>query len=142
MSLTTEIHRAVLDLFKTIASSTPKPKDNIEPLLLNAFIWDEIARVADRQSKLAWTDIESNELYIKKALPQGESIINETPTFLLTSKVSAPVRRFNADELARLLHEQRKVPIGVTKSLVEQSKLPSNPTVSLNVVERGKEQPK
>lgn len=113
----------------------PDAKHNTGRLLGEAFFWDHVCKMAKARSDAAWDKL-LDEGLIERPEEEGMHSLLTTPSFTCIAKVSKPVRRFSADELAKLLKKQHKIPEPVTKQLVEQAKVSTKPSVSYEVTER------
>lgn len=133
----TKIQRA-LSRFGTNSTENPDTRSNIGNLLGSVFLWAEVQRYAAAQVKGAWKALEDSGLTPDNAsLSPGEHAIANSPHFVLTYRISEPVRRFDPDALAQsLLKSKYKVPLHTTKELIEASKLPSKSTVTKKIIEK------
>jgi hypothetical protein len=138
MSYETDIIKALSKMGKN-GTVNPDAKSNTGRLLGEAFMWDRIEAYAAQRSEAAWAALEKEELVPnKKTLSPGDHQLAQSPSFAIFARVTQPVKRFSADQLAQLLFESKyKVPISTTKELVDHAKVPTTPMVSMKVVERG-----
>lgn len=138
MSYETEIIKALSRLGKN-GTENPDAKNNTGSLLGEAFMWDKVVAYAQHRKEACWHALlKEGIIPEKQALTPGEHQLAESPNFSCIAKVTNPIRRFNPDEMAKLLAKSKyKVPISTTKELLEQAKLPGNSTVSFKIVERG-----
>lgn len=119
------------------AVGLPDSKHNTGRLLAKAYFWDSVTKYARGQSEAAWDVLEKEKIIDLENLGQGDHVLAESPSLTVTAKISAPVRRFNADRLAELLSQSKfKVPLPVAKQFVEQAKVAGNPTKTLAVIEK------
>lgn len=137
MSYETDIIKALSRLGKN-GTANPDSKHNTGGMLGEAFLWDKIADYAKKKSDAAWEALEKEGIVPDtKSLTPGEHQLAESPSFAIYARVTNPVKRFNADELANLLARSKyKVPVSTTKEFVDLAKIPTNPMCSLKVVER------
>jgi hypothetical protein len=138
MSYETDIIKS-LAKFGSNSTANPDAKHNQGRLLGEAFLWDRIEAYARNRSEAAWNALEKNGLVPnKKSLDPGDHQLTESPSFAVFARVTHPVKRFSGDELATLLAKSKyKVPVSTTKELIDQAKVPTNPMVTMKVVERG-----
>ena len=98
-------------------------------------MWDEVTRFAKARSDAAWKKLEAEGL-IEEPTTQGDHALCVSSNFVVTALVSKPVRRFSADALAAALKARYKVPEPVTKTLVEEAKVPTKPSITYAVIEK------
>lgn len=115
----------------------PPSKSNVEKLLGIAFMWDFIASYAKGRSDVAWAELEDNNIIDTAELSPGEYILAESPGFVCKANVTARVKRFSPDALAKNLNRsQYKVPTPVALQMIEAAKVPTNSQTKLNIIER------
>jgi len=137
MSYETDIIKA-LSKFGTNSTTNPDAKSNTGRLLGEAFMWDRIEAYASNRSATRWAALEKEgHIPDKKTLDPGDHQLAQSPNFAIFARVTQPVKRFNADELAILLAKSKyKVPISTTKEMIDAAKIPSTSMVTMKVVER------
>jgi hypothetical protein len=137
MSYETEIIKTLSKIGKN-GTLNPDAKHNQGRLLGEAFMWDRIEAYAKNRSEAAWSALSKEGIIPeKKGLDPGEHQLAQSPNFACFARVTQPVKRFSGDELATLLAKSKyKVPVSTTKELIDQAKVPTNPMVTLKVVER------
>ena len=137
MSYETTIIKALSRLGKN-GTENPDSKHNTGRLLGEAYMWDQVEKYAKARSTAVWKEMEKEGLVPdKKTLDPGEYACADIPSFAVFAKVTQPIRRFNGDELANKLAKSKyKVPVSTTKELIEEAKMPTNPSVRMVVVER------
>jgi hypothetical protein len=137
MSYETDIIKALSRMGKN-GTENPDAKSNTGRLLGEAFMWDRIEAYAAQRAEAAWAALEKEELVPdKKTLTPGDHQLAQSPSFAIFARVTQPVKRFSGDELAILLAKSKyKVPVSTTKELIDQAKVPTNPMVSMKIVER------
>ena len=113
MSLKNEIIIAVTKL----VAGQPRPQGNSDTLLHQAFMWDEIARLASGKSKEAWKALEP--LLDETDLHEGENLVCKGQKFAASVKLSKPVKRFNAEAMAAAIMAKFKVAKHIAVELVE-----------------------
>ena len=137
MSYETDIIKFLSKLGKN-GTENPDARSNQGRMLGEAFMWDRVEAYARQRSDAAWNALEKEGLVPdKKSLDPGDHQLAQSPNFAIFAKVTNPVKRFNGDELATLLAKSKyKVPISTTKEFIDAAKLPTNPVVTMKVVER------
>lgn len=130
----TRIEKA-LSRLGTNGTENPDTKSNTGRAIGEAFLWDEVERLAKAKSKDAWAALDSIGLLTDEKNP-GEYLIAESPSFAVNVRISEPVRRFDPDHLADLLLKKYKVPKSTTKQFVEASKLPAKSTFTYKIIEK------
>ena len=116
-------------------TANPDGTHNTGSMLGEAYLWDAVEAFAKGRSKKAWEALENEGVIIPPDVT-GEHALATSPHFVCSAKVTNPVRRFNADELAKLLKKQYKIPEPVSKALIEQAKVGTKPAVSYSIMER------
>lgn len=112
-------------------------KSNTETLLASAFMWDFIAAYAKGRSDIAWSELEDNNIIDAKELEPGEYILAESPGFVCKANVTAKVKRFSAEALAKILSKsQYKVPVAIVLQMIDTAKVPTTSQTKLNIIER------
>jgi hypothetical protein len=136
MSYKTEIVKAIS---KFNGVKNPDAKHNTGRLLGEAYFWDEMAKYAKAQAEGKWATLTREGIIPeKRSLDPGEQEVASSPSFAVIAKVTQPVKRFDVDELAKLMRQSKyKVPESTTKELVDLAKVPTSPMVTMRVVERG-----
>jgi hypothetical protein len=105
-------------------------------LLARAFMWDEIASFAKKQSDSAWKELEDAG-FIGHPDEQGTHVIATTPKFSCVVQVSNPVKRFSADELQKIMKRSKfKVPEPVMREYIDQAKVGTKPAIKYTISER------
>jgi hypothetical protein len=129
------IIRSLTKISEKLLDSAPDQTSNAGKLLSRAFLWDTIAKYAEKQSKLAWEQMEKEELVSYKGLQPGEYTLAESSSFYIFDKVSEPRRAFSPDVMVVQL-KKYKVPAPIVKEMIEKSKVPGKSTHTVSVVER------
>ena len=138
MSYKVEIAKALSKIGLTNGTKNPDQKHNTGGLIGEAYLWDEVVRFAEAKKKAAWEAMTKEGLIPdKKKLDPGDHELTYSPSFTVIAKVTQPVKRFDDEEFARLMLEVRKVPVSVTKELLDKARMPGNSIVTMKVVERG-----
>jgi len=139
MSYQTDITRVLAKLGKNGGTENPDSKHNQGRLLGEAFLWDSVEKYAKGRSDAAWEALlREGIIPAKKDLSQGEHEMASSPSFVAIARVTAPVKRFSADELAKLMVKSKyRVPESTTKEMVEKAKVPTTSMASLKIIERG-----
>lgn len=135
ITFTATIFNELTKLKTKLDDKNPDTKSNTGRLVGRAHMWDQIAKYAKKQSELAWGVLEKEEIVSYVESP-GIHRLAESPHFTVTDRVSEPRKAFNADALAEALKKRYKVPVPVTKELVEQAKLPTKCVHTTTVEER------
>ena len=117
--------------------SNPDQKHNTGSVLGLAFMWDEIADYAKKQSDRYWAQIEKEQEIDKAALAPGEHILVQSPHFVVRAKVTNPVRRFDPKWLAERLSRDYKKPVPYFLGLIDGAKLEGKSNVSMLIIEKG-----
>ena len=138
MSYQTDIVKALARLGKTNGTMNPDEKHNAGRLIGEAFLWDQVEKYAKARGDAAWAALASEGIIpAKKELEQGEHELAYSPSFVVIGRVTAPVKRFSADELAKLLRQSKyRVPESTTKEMVDKAKVPTTSMASIKVIER------
>jgi hypothetical protein len=133
-----QVHGEVAKLVQTIMARHPDGKHNQGRSILEAFIWDEVQRLAKGKSDQVWDRMEKAGVYEKpESTKPGKFECGESPHFVIRASVSEPVKRFQEDELARVLEaSQFKIPPHMTKGFVSAAKVPGNGQVRITIAER------
>ena len=120
-----------------IPPKAPEKNANMATLLGEAYLWDEVQSFAKKQSDKLWAEMEKQEVIPDKStLDQGPHVLAESRRFVVSATVSAPVKRFSPDELAKLMKKEYKVPEPRTKELCEAAKKGTTGQVRLAISER------
>jgi hypothetical protein len=136
VGIAAQIHGEIAKLVQVIMAKHPDAKHNQGKSILEAFIWDEIAGLSKGRSDATWERMEKNGIY-EKPLKPGKYECGESPSFIIKASVSEPVKRFNEDELARVLEaSQFKIPPHMTKGFVGAAKVPGSSQVRVKIEER------
>lgn len=102
-----------------------------------AYVWETLERVAEKKRKALWEQMEKDGLVQEIPKDAGSYELGMSARFVASVRVSEPVRRFNADELCRLLSESKyKVPAPIAKEFVDKAKVPSTSTTTKKIMER------
>ena len=138
MGYQTDIVKVLSKLGRMNGTVNPDEKHNTGRLIGEAFLWDQVEKYAKGRSDAAWVALaKEGVIPQKKSLEQGEHELAYSPSFLVIGKVTAPVKRFSVDELAKLLRMSKyKVPESTTKELVDRAKVPTASMASIRVIER------
>jgi Icc-related predicted phosphoesterase len=137
ITFTAEIHKEITKLFERIEKKNPDLTSNTGNLIGRAHIWDQIQSYAKKQSDVAWEALEKEDIVNSKGLTSGEHTLAESPHFFIVANVTKPYKKFSPDVLAESLKKKYRVPLPVTKELIEQAKVDDKPRTSLKIVERG-----
>ena len=136
VGIAAQIHGEVAKLVQGIMSRHPDAKHNQGRSILEAFIWDEIQGLAKGRSDQVWERMEKAGIY-EKPLKAGKFECGESPHFIIKATVTEPVKRFQEDELARVLEASPfKIPPHMTKGFVGAAKVPGNGQVRVKIEER------
>lgn len=131
------VHAEVGRIVQEVLKTHPDGKHNAGRSILEAFVWDEIQKLAKGKSDDAWDRMEKAGVYVKPDNRAGRYECGESPHLVIKATVSEPVKRFNEEELARVLEaSQFKVPPHMTKGFVAAAKIPGNPQTRLSIVEK------
>ena len=110
---------------------------NMGKMLAEMYVWDEIAKLAKKNSDGYWNAAEKNGIYNASDLDPGTHTLVDSKGFALIATVTQPVKRFNQEQLARLLKASKyKVPEPITKQFCNASKMPTKSNVILAISER------
>lgn len=132
----TNIVKNMNSVFNDTVRESPDSQHNSGRLLAFVYFWDTAAAIAKGRSAKAWEALTANKLIDEKERDPGEYDLTESPHFLCTLKVSEKVRRFDPQVLAEALLKKYKVPIPITKQMVEAAKVPSKSTNTYRIVEK------
>lgn len=115
-----------------------KPRDELDQALADAFMWDTIAKYAEKKSEAAWKLLEEEQFVGDyKNMEPGEHEIAHSASFISRCKVSQPIVRFDNNEMAQLLVKSKyKVPLAVTLEYIDKAKVPKNSSRTLVIEER------
>jgi len=118
-------------------TENPDAKHNTGRTLGEYFMWNEVRKYAEARADAAYERlVTSGQIEDTKTLPPGNHVLAKSPHFALTVSVSAPVRRFNGQELAKLLFKSKyKVPTAWTAEALEQAKVGTSPQVKRAISE-------
>lgn len=132
------VYAGLGSLVNEIMKAHPDGKHNQGRFILESFLWDQIESIAKGKSADAWDKMEANGVFVPPNKEEaGNSVCGESPKFVISAKVSEKVKRFNGDELAKLLNKSKyKVPVHTAKEFIDKAKVGSTPTVTLRIVER------
>jgi hypothetical protein len=127
-----------LNLLGSIGHETAIPdRTNTGKLLGEYFLYNEVRKWAEARSERAWKTLLSQGLVEDPAkLPPGDHGLATSTHFILSAKVSQPVRRFDAAVLAAELKKKYKVPESSTIELCEKAKVPTKPQCTKTIAER------
>lgn len=120
-------------------TANPDAGKTNHPLLAEAFMWDTIEGEAHRRSEAAWAKMEKEGYYDPDSVPPGTSsdVLLQSGRFAITAMRTKPKASFDADVLAQELLLRYKVPLHVTKELVDKAKVPKGKgALTVRVVER------
>jgi hypothetical protein len=136
VGIAAQIHGEIARLVQAIMSNHPDAKHNAGKSILEAFIWDEIQGLAKGRSDSVWERMEKSGIY-EKPLKPGKYECGESPSFVIRASVSEPVKRFQEDELARVLEASTyKIPPHISKGFIGAAKVPGNSQVRVKIEER------
>jgi hypothetical protein len=138
MSYQTSIVKILSKFGQSNGTANPDSKHNAGRLLGEAFMWDQVEKFAKARSDAAWLSLAREGIIPqRKEMEPGEHELAYSPSFVAIGRVSAPVRRFSGDELAKLLRASKyKVPESATKELIDKAKVPTTSMVSMRIIER------
>jgi hypothetical protein len=138
VSYQAEIAKALGRLGKN-GTENPDNKHNSGKLLGEAFMWEAVEKYAKAKGDAAWQALMREGIIPnKKDLQEGEHELAYSPSFVAIARVSAPVKRFKIEEMAKLMRESKyKVPESTTIEMADRAKVPSTSAVSLKIIERG-----
>lgn len=118
-------------------SHNPDAKNNVGRLLGIAYFWIAVEKYAKSKKEEAWKALDKEGIIEDTSnLNAGEYALAESPHFYASAKVSQPVRRFDADELATQLNKKYKVPLPASREMIEAAKVPTKSVVTKSIVER------
>jgi hypothetical protein len=103
-------------------------------------MWKKVQQIAEKKyEKLLETMIREEVLDDPKTLTTpGNHVLAESGKFSVQVNVSVPRREFNPDWLANRLMKDYKVPVSITKQLIEEAKRPGTTQVRrITVAEKG-----
>jgi hypothetical protein len=97
-----------------------------------------VAKYAEGRADAVWAEMTVEGVVPKKEdLKEGENEVTYSPSFVVISKVSRPVKRFSGDQFAAMLSRSKyKVPVSTTKEMLDKAKIDGNPMRSLKIIER------
>ena len=104
------------------------------------FIWKKLETIAAKKySELLKKLISDKQLNDPQELTlAGNHVLGESGKYIVQVNVSVPRREFNADWLATEFHKRYKVPVAITRQLIEEAKRPGDTQVRrVTIVERG-----
>lgn len=131
---------AVLNTFgrtQLVPPKAPEKDSNLAVILGEAYLWDEVQSFAKKRSDMLWKQLTDEKVIPDtKQLDEGDHTLAESRRFVVTAKMTAPVKRFSADELAKIMKKEYKVPEPRTKELVESAKKGTVGQCRLAIVER------
>lgn len=139
ISYQAKIVSALNNLFRS--TDLHEARHNVGKHLSVAFFWDSVADYAKKQADRAWKSLEEANIIEddegRRKLDTGEHILAESPHFVCRAVVTKAVRRFNVQELAKILKKDYKIPEPTTVQLCEKAKKETVPQVRLAVEEKG-----
>jgi hypothetical protein len=103
-------------------------------------LWKKVQQIAEKKyEKLMETMIKEEVVDDPKAITTpGNHVLAESGKFNVLVNVSVPRREFNGDWLANRLMKDYKVPVSITKQLIEEAKRPGTTQVRrITVAEKG-----
>ena len=103
-------------------------------------LWKKVQQMAEKKyEKLMETMIKEEVIDDPKTLTTpGNHVLAESGKFSVQVNVSVPRREFNADWLANRLAKDYKVPVSITKQLIEEAKRPGTTQIRrVTVAEKG-----
>jgi len=139
ISFTTEVTKHLNKIADVCENKNPDVKSNVGKQLGIIYFWTLIEKYAKAKKEDAWKYIADEGIIQAElsTLDPGDYTLVESPHFYVTAKVSNPVRRFDEDELATMLHNKYKVPRPITKEMIAKAKTPTKSVVTKTVFERG-----
>lgn len=128
----TNIKIKIAELLHAISKLAPRNDD-----LAEAYLFDEAEKEVKRLAKSAWDKLEkAGKLRTNADLSdKGTHTLARSAHYILTLDASAPVKRFDADVLAKLLYEKHKIPMHKSKVYIEEAKVPSKPRLTYRIEE-------
>jgi hypothetical protein len=121
-----------------IEKNNPDSTHNTGRMIGQAYLWDIVESIAKKHSNSIWDRLEKDGVISRDNLDPGAHELADTPHFVLSAKVTNPVRRFDDDEMAHLLKKSKyKVPEPITKQFIDQAKIPKKSTVTMTITEKG-----
>ena len=128
--------KELLTTVNRIVDKSPDVSD-MGKMLAEMYVWDEIAKVAKKNSDGYWNAAEKNGVYDSHNLDPGTHTLVDSKGFSLIAVVTQPVKRFNQEQLAKLLKASKyKVPEPITKQYCDAAKIPTKSNVLLAISER------
>ena len=103
-------------------------------------MWKRVEQLAGKKyDKLVEELVRDDQLTDPKSLTvPGNHIIGESGKIAVQVNVSVPRREFNPDWLATKLQSDYKVPVAITKALIEEAKRPGSTQIRrITVLEKG-----
>lgn len=103
-------------------------------------MWKKVQQIAEKKYEaLMSTMIKEDIIDDPKTLTTpGNHVIAESGKFSVQVNVSVPRREFNGDWLANKMMKDYKVPVSITKQLIEEAKRPGTTQVRrITVAEKG-----
>ena len=103
-------------------------------------LWKKVSQMAEKKYEKLLETMINDEMIDdpKKIETPGNHVLAESGKFSVQVNVSVPRREFNADWLANRLMKDYKVPVSMTKQLIEEAKRPGTTQVRrLTVAEKG-----
>lgn len=131
-----KIVKGLNELIDDLQKRNPDVRDNKGNVLGEIYLWDEIRKIAAAKSEKLWDAAEANGILKYEGLSTGSHLIAQSQSFIVTASVSEPVRRFDADTLAKWMFDNRKVPVIITKEQIEKAKIPTKPQTRVAIMEK------
>lgn len=142
MSFQMEITKALNKLSDLIAKKNPDADVKNSPhgsLVGTAYFWTKVENYAKAKKEEAWEALEKSGVSSDtwKDAAAGTYMMLDSPSFTVQVKVSNPIKRFNAGYLGeQLLRSKYKVPLPVTRELVDAAKLETKGSVTKIIIEK------
>lgn len=116
----------------------PTSKSDVDTLLAQAYMWDVVEKYGAAMSKKCWKQLEDQGIIEIADLEQGDHVLADGTLFECWAKVSAPVKRFNNEELCRIMKASKfKVPEPVMTQYIERAKIGTKGNKTLSITEKG-----
>jgi hypothetical protein len=115
-------------------------KTNRGKLFALLTMWKKVEQIAEKKYGKLLEDMVKDEIIDdpKGLTTPGNHVLGESGKFSVNVNVSVPRREFNGDWLAARLMKDYKVPVAITKQLIEEAKRPGETQVRrITVAEKG-----
>jgi hypothetical protein len=103
-------------------------------------LWKKVQQLAEKKYENLMAEMIKEEVIDdpKSLTTPGNHILAESGKFSVQVNVSVPRREFNSDWLAAEMMKRYKVPVAITKQLIEEAKRPGTTQVRrITVAEKG-----